>query len=191
MKVLSAAALTLALTLTTIPVNDTSWAGVLEPETYRLENYRSPVPETLKGAKVIGLKEAERLWRNKAAIFVDVLPRPPKPKLPEGTVYRPKPHDTIPGAIWLADVGYGALTPEMEDYFQRNLQNLTGGDKAKPVVIFCLSNCWMSWNAGKRAVSWGYSNILWFPDGADRWSEAGLPLNRIEPLPRPGETQSQ
>jgi PQQ-dependent catabolism-associated CXXCW motif protein len=187
MKVLSAAVPMLALVLNFALAISPSWAGVPEPEFYRLENYRAPVPKTLKGAKVIGITEAERLWRNHSAIFIDVLPRPPKPKLPEGTVYRPKPHDTIPGAIWLADVGYGALTAEMEDYFRRNLEKLTGGDGSKTLVIFCLSDCWMSWNAGKRAVSWGYSNVLWFPDGADRWSEAGLPLKRIEPLPRPGE----
>lgn len=165
-----------------------AWPGVPEPKTYRMDEYRSPVPETLDGAKTIDIEEAERLWRGNSAIFVDVLPRPPKPKLPEGTVYRPKPHDSIPGAIWLADAGYGALAPEMEDYFRRGLENATGGDRTKTLVIFCLSNCWMSWNAAKRAVSWGYSNILWFPGGADRWSDAGLPLKHIEPLPRLGET---
>jgi PQQ-dependent catabolism-associated CXXCW motif protein len=182
---MSAFSLALAVFLAaTTPV----WPGVSEPDSYRLEDYRSPVPDTLKGAKVIGVKEAERLWRDKMAIFVDVLPRPPKPKLPEGTVYRPKPHDTIPGAIWLADVGFGVLPPDMEDYYRNGLKSAAGGDKSRKLVIFCLSNCWMSWNAAKRAVSWGYNNIMWFPDGADRWSDAGLPLERVEPQPRPGET---
>jgi PQQ-dependent catabolism-associated CXXCW motif protein len=188
MKALTIGALKLALMAVIVSSAVPAWPGVLEPQTYRLEDYRSPVPDTLKGAKVIDVKAAERLWRGNSAVFIDVLPHPPKPKLPEGTVYRPKTHDSIPGAIWLADVGYGALTPEMEDYFRRGLEIATSGDKGKAVVIFCLSDCWMSWNAAKRALSWGYGNILWFPGGADRWSDAGLPLQRLEPLPRPAET---
>ena len=34
---------------------------VLEPEGYRTEEYRSPVPETLTGARVIATAEAETI----------------------------------------------------------------------------------------------------------------------------------
>ena len=33
-----------------------------EPETYRLENYRTPTPKTLAGARVLTTDEAEALW---------------------------------------------------------------------------------------------------------------------------------
>ena len=36
---------------------------VLEPEGYRTDEYRSPVPETLTGARVITTAEAETIWR--------------------------------------------------------------------------------------------------------------------------------
>ena len=41
----------------------------------------------------------------------------------------------------------------------------------------------MSWNAAKRAISYGYSNVHWYPEGTDGWAEAGLPLAGAEPVP--------
>src|SRR5689334_3938585 len=74
---------------------------VVEPDGYRTENYRAPVPATLSGARVLTTVEAETIWRAKAGVFIDVLPRAPKPKgLPEGTVWRDKPRLDIPGSIW-------------------------------------------------------------------------------------------
>jgi rhodanese-related sulfurtransferase len=42
----------------------------------------------------------------------------------------------------------------------------------------------MSWNAAKRAMSLGYSNVAWYPEGADGWAKAGHPLEPREPEPR-------
>ena len=84
-------------------------AIVEEPSSYRMEKYSAPVPATLKGARVVSTKEAEALWRAKNSIFVDVLPRPPKPDLPAGTVWREPPHSDIPGSVWLADVELGSI----------------------------------------------------------------------------------
>src|SRR5579863_2815005 len=81
-----------------------------EPEAYRLESYRGPTPETLRGAKVLSTDEAATIWREHGAAFVDVLPQAPRPKgLPEGTIWRDKPRFDIPGGIWLPDTGYGEL----------------------------------------------------------------------------------
>src|SRR4029077_14193200 len=83
---------------------------VPEPQDYRTENYRAPVPATLAGARVLATAEAEAIWRAGTAVFVDVLPRAPKPaSLPPGTVWRDKPRFNIPGSIWLPDTGYGKL----------------------------------------------------------------------------------
>ena len=43
-----------------------------EPDTYRADNYRSPVPETLKGGRVLTTDEAETIWRGGSAAFIDV-----------------------------------------------------------------------------------------------------------------------
>ncbi|TFV80511.1 PQQ-dependent catabolism-associated CXXCW motif protein [Bradyrhizobium frederickii] len=157
-----------------------------EPENYRADNYRAPVPATLAGARVLTTAEAEAIWRAKSGVFVDVLPRPPKPKnLPEGTVWRDAPRRNIPGGVWLPDTGYGSLPPAMDDYFQRGLTRVSGGDKATLLVIYCLADCWMSWNAAKRALAYGYSNIAWYPDGTDGWERAKLPTEEAQPEPRP------
>ncbi|MDA9478662.1 rhodanese [Bradyrhizobium sp. CCBAU 65884] len=157
-----------------------------EPEGYRADNYRAPVPATLAGARVLNTVEAEAIWRARSGAFVDVLPRPPKPKnLPAGTVWRDAPRKNIPGSIWLPDTGYGSLPPAMDDYLQRGLAQASRGDKAALLVIYCLADCWMSWNAAKRALAYGYSNIAWYPDGTDGWERAKLPTEEVQPEPRP------
>jgi PQQ-dependent catabolism-associated CXXCW motif protein len=60
-----------------------------EPDGYRMEDYRAPVPATLAGARVLTTAEAGAIWRAKAGVFIDVMPRLPKPpNLPQGTVWR-------------------------------------------------------------------------------------------------------
>lgn len=157
---------------------------VAEPDGYRMDEYRTPVPKTLKGAKVISADEAEVLWKAKKALFFDVFPKAPKPaNLPANTVWRDPTHMSIDGATWLPNVGYGAATAEQETYFKTRLETLTGGDKARPVVFFCLKNCWMSWNAAKRALEMGYTDVSWFADGTDGWQEIGNELVYLKSHP--------
>lgn len=163
-------------------------AEITEPPGYRLGDYRAPTPATLRGGLVVPTEEAEKLWRSHSASFVDVLPRPPRPKtLPEGTIWHDKPRLDIPGGIWLPDTGYGELTSGMVDYFARGLQKATGGDRTRLLVLYCLADCWMSWNAAKRALSLGYPNVAWYRDGTDGWFASGLPLENATPEPRPDE----
>jgi len=157
-----------------------------EPAGYRTENYRAPTPAGLAGARTVTTAEAAALWRDKAALFVDVMPQAPRPKtLPADVIWRDKPRLDIPGSFWLPDTGYGELAAATEAYLRNGLATLTGGDRGKALVIYCQLDCWMSWNAAKRAVSWGYGNVIWYPDGTDGWEMAGLPLEPAQPLPRP------
>ena len=158
---------------------------VPEPEGYRNDNYRAPVPATLSGARVVNGEEAAAIWRAGGAAFIDVLPRPPKPaNLPAGTVWRDKPCLNIPGSHWLPDTGYGALAAATEDYLKQGLARATGGDKTKLLVVYCQASCWMSWNAAKRALGFGYASVAWYPDGTDGWEAADLPLVEAQPEPR-------
>jgi len=155
-----------------------------EPTEYRTTDYRAPTPAGLAGARVVSTEEAERLWQGQSAVFVDVLPRAPRPaNLPPGTIWRDRPRQDIPGSIWLPDTGYGALAPATEDYLRKNLQRATGGDRAKLLVIYCLRDCWMSWNAAKRILSMGYANVAWYPDGTDGWTDTLLPVAEVQPAP--------
>ena len=100
-----------------------------EPADYRKDDYRAPVPDTLAGATVISSETAFALWKTGQVAFVDVLPRAPKPAdLPEGTIWHEKPRISIPGAIWLPNVGYGQLADVMHAYFRAGLDKATGGD---------------------------------------------------------------
>jgi PQQ-dependent catabolism-associated CXXCW motif protein len=157
-----------------------------EPENYRMEEYRAPVPASLRGARVIGVDEAKRLWIDKRAVFLDVMPQLPKPdNLPAGTIWRDKERRNIPGSFWLANTGYGVLTPEMERYFHDSLTALTSGDRSREIIVYCMTNCWMSWNAAKRAIALGYRSVTWFPEGADGWEAANLPLAKATPYRKP------
>jgi PQQ-dependent catabolism-associated CXXCW motif protein len=158
---------------------------VSEPAGYRTENYRAPVPATLQGARVLTTEEAETIWRAGSGVFIDVLPRPPKPQnLPAGTIWRDKPRHNIPGSIWLPDTGYGALAAVTEDYFRHGLARAAGANKAALLVIYCQADCWMSWNAAKRVLSYGYPNVAWYPEGTDGWERALLPTAESHPEPR-------
>ena len=155
-----------------------------EPEDYRMDHYRGPVPATLEGARVVGPEEAHELWLVGGVAFIDVLPRAPRPEnLPEGTIWREKPRESIPGAIWLPNVGYGAIAEVTSEYFRAGLEKATGGDAGHPVLFFCLEECWMSWNAAKRALEWGYSEVYWLPEGTDGWAFHDFPTEVVEPEP--------
>ena len=159
-----------------------------EPDDYRSADYRAPTPRSLRGARVVTTAEAAALWKQGGAAFIDVLPRPPRPaNLPPGTIWRDAPRADIPHSIWLPDTGYGALAPAMEDYFRAGLALASGGDRRKALVLYCLRDCWMSWNAARRALALGYENVIWYPDGTDGWANAGLPLEAATPEPRPTE----
>jgi PQQ-dependent catabolism-associated CXXCW motif protein len=156
-----------------------------EPDNYRQSDYRAPTPLTLKGARVLTTEEAEAMRRAGEAAFIDVLPQAPRPKnLPADVVWRDKPRLDIPGSLWLPDTGYGELAPVMLDYFRRGLDKALGG-RERPLVFYCLKDCWMSWNAARRALALGYANVAWYPEGSDGWAAAGLPLEKRIPEPRP------
>jgi PQQ-dependent catabolism-associated CXXCW motif protein len=162
-----------------------------EPDAYRTEDYRAPVPATLAGVRVLTTVEAEAIWRAKAGVFVDVMPRAPKPpNLPAGTIWRDQPRLNIPGSIWLPDTGYGKLAAVTEDYLKRGLVQATGGNSAALVVVYCMADCWMSWNAAKRIRTYGYANVAWYPEGTDGWERAGLELVEAQPVPRTVEETS-
>lgn len=172
-----AAALGLAVASAT-PILAGEPAFVPEPDGYRMEDFRAPVPATLSGAKVLSTGGLQDLLTSRGDIvLIDVLPAPRRPaNLRPGALWLPPERRNIPGSVWLPNTGFGLLPLEEEDYLRRSLERLTQGDRGRPLVFYCLAECWMSWNAAKRAISWGYVSVYWYPDGTDGWSDAGLPL---------------
>ena len=149
-------------------------AAVPEPDGYRLDHYRAPVPDTITGGAVVHVAELPQLIATQHPILIDVLPAPEPPKEDRpGLPRMPVPHRDIPGSVWLPEVGRGAISPQTESWFRDRLQQATHGNIQMPVVFYCLSQCWMSWNATRRAISYGYTHAIWFPEGADGWEAAG------------------
>jgi PQQ-dependent catabolism-associated CXXCW motif protein len=153
-----------------------------EPEGYRMDDYRTPSPATVAGGVMLDTDAAHQLWESGAAVWIDVLPAPRRPEnLPPSALWMPLPHRDIPGSLWLPDIGRGALSPDIEGYFRDHLATATKLRKDAAVVFYCLADCWMSWNAAKRAASWGYTQIYWYRDGTDGWDAAKLPMQNAEP----------
>lgn len=160
-------------------------AVVREPVGYKMDNYRSKVPATLAGVKVVNSVQVKKLLDAGSVILIDVLPSPPKPKsLKTGAMWMPLEREKIPNTHWLANVGFGAISDRLNSYFRSNLKRLTKGNKAHPVLIYCRADCWMSWNAAKRAqTEYGYTNIYWFPQGVDGWQQQNYPTEGQHPIP--------
>jgi PQQ-dependent catabolism-associated CXXCW motif protein len=180
----------IALALAFLAIPDSGGAALAdpppEPEGYRLLDYEAPVPSTLRGASVVDTAEAYTLWSKGAAAFIDVMPQAPRPAdLPPRTIWRDKPRSDIPRSLWLPDTGYGELHPAMRAYFRDGLERASRGDKSAALVFYCLADCWQSWNAAKRALSLGYTAVIWYPDGTTGWEAAGHPLEARFAEPRP------
>lgn len=150
---------------------------------YRIEQYRAPVPQSVPGGTTITLETLQALVRDQQAVLLDVTPlEGPGADPATGVWHVPKPRANMAGSVWLPDVGRGTLTPALEAYFQSNLKALTGGNKARAVIVYCQADCWMSWNAVKRAAGYGYTALYWYPDGTDGMRDWDLPLVPASPV---------
>lgn len=161
-----------------------SHAAVEEPEGYRMELYDDVVPDTLTGSKRVSAVEVFALQHDHNAVIIDVIPEHRRPDfLPEGQLWFPVPHTGVKDALWLPDVGFGVLSDITENYFRHHLQQATQQQLSTPVVFYCRIDCWMSWNAAKRALTYGYTSVYWFADGLDEWRFEDLPVEQLQPAP--------
>ena len=158
-------------------------------EGYRGKPYKAPTPWTAPGATTLYFaEEVKALMTKTNTIFVNVSPITLSPKDREGKrqwiVRKDKPMNHIPGSIWLPNVGYQDLEDEMDRYFRGHLDHFTKSDKTRGLLFYCTADCWMSWNAVKRAVvEYGYSHVYWYPYGIDGWKEVSFALESAEPEP--------
>jgi PQQ-dependent catabolism-associated CXXCW motif protein len=159
--------------------------GPPEPAGFWTGPVNDPVPETLRGAKVIHTQAlAALLKRTTAAVIVDVSNGPRRPdNLPATSPWLPVPHPAIPGAIWIPGAGLGDPPASLEQYFRAHLAEVTGHDLSRPLVIYCHEKCWLSWNAAKRALLYGYRQVYWFPDGIEGWRKARYPTSVVNAEP--------
>jgi PQQ-dependent catabolism-associated CXXCW motif protein len=154
------------------------------PAGLKMEHYRGPTPACVPNAVTLETADLQRLLAEQQSVLLDVFAILRRVDPGFGTTWLlSEPHESLPNSAWLPNVGYGTLEADIEAYFQRELQRLSDGDKAKPLVFFCVADCWMSWNAAQRAREYGYTQVYWYKLGVDGWKEAGLPVVNVTPTP--------
>jgi PQQ-dependent catabolism-associated CXXCW motif protein len=162
--------------------------SVPEPEGYRMERYLAPVPATLEGGTVVTTAELEQLIERERPVLIDVLQKTEAEGEDADLPWMQQAREDIPDSAWLPNVGYGELSAEVAEYFEANLEKLTAGDEARPIVFYSDANSWMSYNAAKRAIhELGYSNVYWYPEGVQGWQQRGFAVAEAEPEPMPGQ----
>jgi PQQ-dependent catabolism-associated CXXCW motif protein len=150
-------------------------ASVPEPSGYWTGDIGAPVPASLRGGKVIQALQVSKLLEAGDVVIVDVSNEPRRPDhLAPGAPWLPPVHRAIPGAMWLPGVGLGNPPEALIAFFQRKLAEATSQDFSRPIVVYCHQRCWLSWNAAKRAISFGYRNVSWLPEGIEGWKAEGL-----------------
>lgn len=150
---------------------------------YRLYRYRSPTPLSSEHAVTISTDEVVRMLEQESnIILLDV-----QPVQWNRVFIQKEPRRNIPGSTWLPNVGLGELDNEWMRYYRSHLVRLTSGDKEAAIIIYCRADCWMSWNALKRASEWGYKKLFWYRDGTDGWIENDLETTLAVPEPFPGK----
>jgi rhodanese-related sulfurtransferase len=62
-----------------------------------------------------------------------------------------------------------------------DLKKLLGGDKEKPIVIYCgFVKCTRSHNGAAWAVKLGYKNVYRYPGGIFAWKGADFPVEKVK-----------
>lgn len=159
--------------------------SLFNAEGYRSGHYRAPLPAEVDGATTLDAAALNGLLKGGSSPkLLDVLSLTVRPELADfGVHWLPtEPRLHIEGSVWLPNVGFGELDETMTAFFQRELERVTEGDKNAPIVFYCVQDCWMSWNAARRAAQFGYTQLYWFPSGTDGWRAAGYPLVKGEPV---------
>ncbi len=169
-----AAAVLLACS-TAAPVPEGYWAGPTD----------APVPASLRGGRVLHTAALRRLLRERP-VLIDVSGAPRRPQqLAPGSVWLPPPHLDIPGSRWIPGAGLAAIPADIDVLYRDSLRAATGGDLGHAVVVYCHAHCWLSWNAARRAVRYGYRNVWWYPDGVEGWRVAGGATAAVDPVQPP------
>lgn len=150
----------------------------------RIARQRAPIPDDIPppAERIDAGKAAKLLAEGAIALDVFGALQSRYDEL-DGTWLVGKERLSLPGAIWLPETGRGTLAPDIHAYLKNNLDRLTQGDKDRPLVVFCVSDCWMSWNASQHMAGLGYRSIHWFALGTDGWLEDGGALVPVDPVP--------
>ncbi|MBN8481850.1 MAG: hypothetical protein J0L88_09710 [Xanthomonadales bacterium] len=152
------------------------------PQQQLQANFHGPTPTRIPGGevittdRVIGLVQQNLQGRNAALIFHVLGPGP-----------------RLPGAENAGPAAQaGSFNDATQQEFGRYLQQVTGGDKARPMVFYCQSTqCWMSYNAALRAIAMGYARVYWYRGGIEAWQQAEALAMSMQPQEQAPQGQTQ
>tara|TARA_Y100000590_G_scaffold141346_1_gene162148 strand:+ start:299 stop:820 length:522 start_codon:yes stop_codon:yes gene_type:complete len=124
--------------------------------------------------KILNVEEVYEIVNKKNAILIDVWLKDRKPDVLDKKKWLPPKRYTIPGSLWMPNIGRETLTSEQRKYLEKGLKEITKNNKNKKIVFFCRRG-YYSKIAAERAIKLGYTNVLLFP-GTDLWEDAGQRL---------------
>ena len=156
-----------SLERSTYGIEGKDW-GIAETTEVRAGKLHAHTPRFHALASTITTKELhEQIIGAEPPVLVDVLGG--------------KGHRSVPSAVWLKGAGLDDDREEdVDTRLNAKLDELTGDDKSRGIVFFCLSaECWLSYNAALRAVRLGYENVHWYRGGINAWKKAKLPTVKV------------
>ncbi len=126
-------------------------------------------PNTVAGGTVVDTAGLARLIDARHPLLLDVAEKDRKPPTMRADTPWLPTHRSLPGAVFLQGGGKGTDDAAYAADFKARIAELTGGDRAKPVVTFCHPDCWGSYNAARRLAALGYTQVYWYRDGVEGW----------------------
>jgi len=170
MSPLAALAVALLVTGSTAAYGQNARPGFIpEPKGLHEGGDYGYTPHTIQGGTVLDTSGVAKLLQTQHPLLIDVaeLDRKP-PNMNPDMPWLPQ-HRSIPGAVWLPGAGSPVKDAAFDAALTRRVGQLADGDKAKPIVVFCHPDCWGSYNAARRLISYGYRNVYWYRDGMEGW----------------------
>ncbi len=139
------------------------------PQLRSTQQLHGPTPTSIPGGQVIGTQQLAQLLQGgqQRMLLLDVYGGP----------------QHLPGAVQAGPAAQGgSFDDAVQQGFGQFLQQATGGDTSRMIVVYCGGvQCWSSYNAALRALKLGYRNVAWYRGGIEAWQQAGLPMASSNP----------
>ena len=138
------------------------------PDSVLHPNLVGLTPTTVPGAQTIYTGELVDLLARQTPILIDVA--------------LDSWGQSIAGAIGLQGTGRGAgFSPGIQDRFSRKIHDITKGDLAAPIVVFCVnSERFTGYNLALRLIALGCTLVYWYRGGLEAWQMNELPESDLE-----------
>ncbi|MEM6304927.1 MAG: rhodanese-like domain-containing protein [Pseudomonadota bacterium] len=140
--------------------------GVPPQNSLRQGQFHGPTPTVLPGGYLVTTENLiQALNGGTAMIIIDVL----------GSGYGLPSAYNAPGLA-----APGSYNDRTQQQAAQWLLQISAGRKDVPLVIYCSDPmCWLSYNAGLRAIAAGHTQVYWYRGGLQAWEMSGLPMMPI------------